>query len=89
VAVCTCLDEAYLCNFSEGPSFLTEINDDATSTFLCLLDCFFNTVDEVRTTCTNITPEHVTSVTLSIILDRHILSISSRYGGVILPRRGL
>jgi hypothetical protein len=62
----------YLCNFTESPSFLSEIDYHPTSTFLCLFHCFFDAENEVRTTRADVRSEHVTSVTLSIGSDGDI-----------------
>ena len=54
----------YLCNFAKSPSFLSEVDDNPASTFLCLFHGFFDAENEVWATRADVRSEHVTSITL-------------------------
>ena len=56
--------EPYLCNLAECTTFLSEIDDNSTTTLLCLFYGFLNTENKVWTTSTNVRTKNIRSVTL-------------------------
>lgn len=54
----------YLCNFTQSSALFTEVNDNATSTFLCFFHGLFDPVNQVWATRADIRAENITSVTL-------------------------
>ena len=75
-------ETAYLCNFTKGPSFLSEIDDHPTSALLGLFHGFFDAENEVWTTRAYVRSEHVTSVTLLTGLDEDIRGLEN--GGYLI-----
>ena len=55
---------AYLCDFSQSAAFLAEVNNDATTAILCLLDCLFDAEDEVGSAGANVGPKNIATVAL-------------------------
>lgn len=54
----------YLSDLSQGPSLLSEIDDNAAATILCLLHSFLDTKDQVRPASANIGSKHVATIAL-------------------------
>jgi hypothetical protein len=74
----------YLSDFSQGPSLLSEIDDNAAATILCLLDSFLDTKDQVWPASANIGSEHVATIALC---NEVSLGVRKRKM-VVIPRRG-
>ena len=56
---------SYLCDLTQCPAFLPEVNNNATSSILCLFHGLFDPEYEIRTTSTDIGAEYIASIALA------------------------
>lgn len=60
-----CLRErTYFGNFTQGPAFFTEVDDDAGAPFLGFFDSLLDAEDQIWAACADIGAEDITSITL-------------------------
>lgn len=69
----SCDRTTYLSDLSQGPSLLSEIDDNTAATILCLLDSFLDTKDQVRPASANIGSEHVATIALCTEVSSEVL----------------
>jgi hypothetical protein len=63
----------YLSDLSQGPSLLSEIDDNTAAAILRFLDSFLDTEDQVRPASANIGSEHVATIALCTEVSSEVL----------------